>query len=94
VSTANLSPVNTVLGTALSSVYRGLGDVGNLLSEVKVSVFFGVNSLDFDERHRVILGAKATLVSKDGSVNVKADRLSHVYLYCLCGIVCDCKNEE
>ena len=67
---ANLSPVHSELASILSTARRSLGDVGDALSKVKLGVFFGITSLNFDEGGVVVLVAKTTLVSKDGSWNV------------------------
>jgi len=74
--TAYLSPIDTVLGSILSSIYGRLCDECDLLSEVKVSIGLGVNSLNFDEGDAVVLGTETTLVSKDCPVYVKAYWLS------------------
>ena len=79
--TAYLTPVDTVLGSILSSVYRNLCDVSNLLSEVKVSIGLGINTLDFDKGATVVLGTETTLVSEDCSVYVKAYRFSRHFIF-------------
>jgi hypothetical protein len=49
VRTGNLSPVDAVLGSTLSSVYGRFGDECNLLSEVEFGFFLAVYTLDFDQ---------------------------------------------
>lgn len=73
--TADTSPVNTVFGSILCGG-TSLGDEGNTFSEVEVGFVFGVNSLDFDQTDGVVLGAQSTFVAQDGTVDVKADRLT------------------
>jgi hypothetical protein len=68
VAPANLTPVHSELTSILST--RRFGDVGDALSEVELSIFFGVTSLNFDKRGVVVLVTEATLVSKDGTWEV------------------------
>lgn len=67
--TADLSPVDTVFGSVLSG---SLGDVRNFLSKIKLGFFHGINTLDLDQTHVVVLIAETSLVAKDGAVHVQA----------------------
>lgn len=70
VRSADLAPVNSEFVSELVGGFS-LGDEGNLLSEVKVNIILGVDSLNFDQTDTVVLGSKTTLVTKDGTVNMK-----------------------
>lgn len=72
-SPTNLSPIHSELRSILASIGRYLGDVGDLLAEVELSIFFGVEALDFDEGGVVVLVAEAAFVAEDGAVDVEAD---------------------
>lgn len=67
---ADFSPVNSELVSKLVGNF-GLCDKGDLLAQVKVNIFLGVNSLNFDQTDTVILVSKTSLVAKDGTVDVK-----------------------
>ncbi len=73
------SPVDSELGSILSSRSRDLGDVCDAFSEVELDVFLWIDSLDFDEGSVVVLVAEATFVSEDGAVYVEAGRLSVLF---------------
>ena len=68
---ADLAPVDTEFVSKLIGSL-GLGDEGNLLSEVEVDLFLAINTLDLDQTNTVVLVAKTALVTEDGSVNMKA----------------------
>ena len=70
VCSADLAPGDTELVAGLVSLF-GLGDEGNLLSHVPLSIGGVVNVLDLDQRHILVLVAKTAAVTKDGAINVK-----------------------
>ena len=70
---ADLAPVNAEFVSKLIGSL-GLGDEGNLLSEVEVNLFLAINTSDLDQTDVVVLVAKTALVTEDGSVNMKAWR--------------------
>lgn len=70
-SSADLAPVDS----EFVSIFIGtlcLGNKGHSLAEVKVHIIFGVDTLDFDQTDIVVLVAETALVTKDGTVYVKA----------------------
>ena len=71
VGSADFSPVYAEFVSKLVSSLC-FGDESNLLSKVKVNLVLAINSLNFDQTNIVILGSKSALVTKDGSVNMKA----------------------
>lgn len=73
---ANLTPVHSKFTSILATSRRPLGDVGDAFTEVELGIFLRVTALDFDEGGVVVLVAKATLVSKDGSGEIEANWLS------------------
>jgi len=74
VGAADAAPVDTVPRAVLLS--GSLGDEGDTLAEVEVGLALRVNTGNLDERDGVVLGAKATLVTKDGAIDVESDRFS------------------
>lgn len=71
VSSGNLSPVDAELVAVF--VCRGtLGDKGDLLSEIEFSIGLGVDALNLDQRNVVVLVTKTSLVTQDGTFNVKS----------------------
>lgn len=87
-SPTNLAPIHSELGSVPSTIGRYLGDVGDLLAEVELSVFFGVEALDFDEGGVVVLVAEAAFVAEDGAVDVETDwggvLFGHLSFCCCC----------
>mmetsp|Transcript_1426 Transcript_1426/g.2164 ORF Transcript_1426/g.2164 Transcript_1426/m.2164 type:complete len:97 (-) Transcript_1426:11-301(-) len=71
-SPTNLSPIHSEFRSILSTSGRYLGDVGDFFAQIELSVFFGVEALDFDEGGVVVLVAEAAFVAEDGAVDVKA----------------------
>lgn len=71
----DLAPIDTE-----TSVLR-LGDKSNLLAQIKVGIRFAIAMLDFDQRNSIVLGTEGTLVTQNGSVNMKTGRpLLHLLL--------------
>jgi hypothetical protein len=70
-SSADLAPVNSEFVSELVGSLC-LGDESNLLSKVKVNVVLVIHTLNFDQTNTVVLGSECALVTKDGSINVKA----------------------
>jgi hypothetical protein len=65
----NLAPSDSeFVSSFISSLC--LGDKGDLLAQVEISVFLAVDTLNFDQTDTVVLGPKTTLVAKDGSVHM------------------------
>jgi hypothetical protein len=67
---ANFAPVDSEFVSKLVGNLR-LRDKGNLLSKVKVRVHLRVDTFNFDQTDTAVLGPKTTLVTKDGTINVK-----------------------
>lgn len=61
----NFSPIDT------EAVVGRLGDKGYLLAQIKISGGLVVAAFDFDQGDRVVLITKATLVAKNGSVDMQ-----------------------
>ena len=74
VGSADLAPDYAELGSVLSGLL-GLGDVRDLLSEVKVNVLLGVDAADLDEGGVVVLVAEAALVSEVDTLDVQTGGL-------------------
>lgn len=70
-SSADLSPVDTELVAVFVSSGT-LGDKGNLLSKVEFSIGLGVDTLNLDQGNTVVLVTKTSLVSQNGTFNVKS----------------------
>ena len=70
VSPAYLAPVDSVFVSVFISDVS-LCDKGHSLSEVKVDVFFRVDSSDLQQADAVVLVAETALESEDGGINVK-----------------------
>jgi hypothetical protein len=73
VRTTDFSPRDTKLVSKLIGC-AGLGDECHLFSTVKLCILRGINTLDLDEGHTVVLVTETSLESQDGAVNVKARR--------------------
>ena len=73
---ANLTPVHSKFTSIFATSRRSLRDVGDALSKVELGIFLRVTALDFDEGCVIVLVAKATLVSEDGSGEIEANWLS------------------
>ena len=70
-SPADLAPVDTELVTVLVRCLA-LGDECDTLSEVEIDLLLRIDALDLYETDIVVLVAESTLVTEDGSVDVKA----------------------
>lgn len=72
---AHLTPVHSEFASVLATSRRSFSDVSNALSKVKLGIFLGVTAFDFDKGGVVVLVAEATLVSKNGSREIKTNWL-------------------
>jgi hypothetical protein len=69
-SSGDLAPVDSEFVSELVGSIC-LGDKGNALSEVKINIGLGVDSLNFDQTDIVVLVTETTLVAKDGTIDMK-----------------------
>ena len=83
--TANLTPIDTEFVTRLVGCI-GLGDEGDLLSKIKRGIILAVNTLNFDQTNIVVLISKTTLVTKDGTINMKLWRSGRHYFGVVFGL--------
>ena len=70
-SPADLAPVDTELVAVLVRCLA-LGDECDALSEVEIDLLLRIDALDLYETNIVVLVAESTLVTEDGSVDMKA----------------------
>jgi hypothetical protein len=70
VSSGDLAPVDSEFVAKLVGSIC-LGNKSNTLSEVKINIGLGVNSLNFDQTDIVVLVTETTLVAKDGTIDMK-----------------------
>ena len=76
--TTNLTPIDTEFVARLIGCVC-LGDEGDLLSKIKRGVILAIHTLDFDQTNIVILISETTLVTKDGTINMKLWRSGRHY---------------
>ena len=85
--TANFTPIDTEFVARLVSRIC-LGDEGNLLSEIKTGIVLAIHTLNFNQTDIVVLISKTTLVTKDGTINMKLWRSGRHYNIVF-GIICE-----
>ena len=71
VRSAYFSPIDAEL-VAVFVCSGSLGDEGHLLSIIEFCSCLVIHALDLNQRHSILLVAETSLVTKDGTIDVKA----------------------
>jgi len=84
VSTTNFAPIySKFVSVFIRNI--SLRDERNAFSQIKINIFFRINTLNFDQTDTVVLGSKSTLITEDSSVHVKSWwSRSHIFFICVC----------
>ena len=83
VCTTNFSPIYSEF-VSIFVCNISLRDERNTFAQIKINIFFRINTFDFDQTDAVVLGTESSLIAENSSVHMKSWwSRSHILLICV-----------